>query len=128
MELERVKALKKGFKTPMRLEGNMKNISIRLKLMLSTGTLAFGYLLFLGLVVWSGAGIQRHLHLASDSLFPAALAGQQADAGFQKLTKDYKDAVVTQDLKTLAIADEDGQQVAAQLQIVREKTAQNPEL
>jgi methyl-accepting chemotaxis protein len=106
----------------------MKNLSIRLKLIFSTGTLAFGYLLFLGLVVWTGAGMQRHLHLASDSLFPAALAGQQADAAFQKLTKDYKDAVLTQDLKTLAIADEDGQKVTVQLQIVREKTAQNPEL
>ena len=34
----------------MRLKENMKNLSIRLKLILSTGTLAFGYLLFLGLV------------------------------------------------------------------------------
>jgi methyl-accepting chemotaxis protein len=106
----------------------MNNISIRLKLILSIGTLAFGYLLFLGLVTWSGANMQRHLRLASDSLFPAALAGQQADAGFQKMIKDYKDAVLTQDVKTLNIADEDGQKIAAQLQIVREKTVQNSEL
>jgi methyl-accepting chemotaxis protein len=106
----------------------MKNLSIRLKLILSTGTLAFGYLLFLGLVVWTGSEMQRHLRLASDSLFPAALAGQEAEAGFQKLTKDYKDAVLTQDTKALAIADEDAQKVAAQLQVVREKTPQNPEL
>jgi methyl-accepting chemotaxis protein len=112
----------------MRLKENMKNLSIRLKLILSTGTLAFGYLLFLGLVVWTGSSMQRHLRLASDSLFPAALAGQEADAGFQKLTKDYKDAVLTQDTKALASADEDAQKVAAQLQVVREKTTQNPEL
>src|ERR1039457_877718 len=112
----------------MRLKENMKNLSIRLKLILSTGTLAFGYLLFLGLVVWTGSSMQRHLRLASDYLFPAALAGQEADAGFQKLTKDYKDAVLTQDTKALASADEDAQKVAAQLQVVREKTTQNPEL
>jgi len=106
----------------------MKNLSIRLKLILSTGTLAFGYLLFLGLVVFTGAAMQRHLHLASDSLFPAALAGQEADAGFQKLTKDYKDAVLTQDAKALGVAEEDAQKVAAELQVVREKTPQNPEL
>ena len=106
----------------------MKNLSIRLKLILSTGTLAFGYLLFLGLVVWTGAEMQRHLRLASDSLFPAALAGQEADAGFQKLTQDYKDAVLTQNAAMLAAADEDAQKVATQLQTVRERTAQNPGL
>jgi methyl-accepting chemotaxis protein len=106
----------------------MKNLSIRLKLILSIGVLAFGYLLFLGLVTWTGTDMQRHLHVASDSLFPAALAGQEADAGFQKLTQDYKDAVLTQNAGLLATADEDAQKVAAQLQTVREKTAQNPAL
>jgi methyl-accepting chemotaxis protein len=106
----------------------MKNLSIRLKLIFSVGTLAFGYLLFLVLVGWTGSDMQRHLHEASDSLFPAALAGQEADSRFQKLIKDYKDAVLTQDPKSLALADEDAQTVAAQLQIVREKTAQNAEL
>ena len=106
----------------------MKNLSIRLKLILSTGILALGYLLFLGLVVWTGADMQRHLHLASDSLFPAALAGQDADAGFQKLTQDYKDAVLTQNAALLGSADEDAQRVTAQLQIVRTRTAENPSL
>jgi methyl-accepting chemotaxis protein len=106
----------------------MKNLSIRLKLILSTGTLAFGYLLFLGLVVWTGAEMQRHLRMASDSLFPAALAGQEADAGFQKVTQDYKDAVLTQNAALLAVADEDAQKVAAQLQIVRDRTAENSAL
>jgi len=106
----------------------MKNLSIRLKLILSTGTLAFGYLLFLGLVVWTGSSMQRHLRLASDSLFPAALAGMEADAGFQKVTQDYKAAVLTQNAGLLALADEDSQKVAAQLETVRERTAENPGL
>jgi len=106
----------------------MKNLSIRIKLMFCVGGLAFGYLLFFGLVAWTGSNMQRHLRTASDSLFPAALASQQAGVGFQKLIKDYKDAVLTQDAQSLALADEDARTVAAQLQIVREKTPQNAEL
>ena len=106
----------------------MRNLGIGTKLLFSTGVLAFGYLLFLGLVQWTGGTIQHHLRTASDSLFPAALAGQEAQAGFQKLTKDYKDAVVLQDAKTLAIADQDAQKVTAALQIVLAKIAYNPEL
>lgn len=96
--------------------------------MLSIGVLAFGYLLFFVLVVWTGSNMQRHLHLASDSLFPAALAGQEADASFQKLTGDYKDAILTQNAAMLSAADLDAQEVATDLQMVREKTAQNTAL
>jgi methyl-accepting chemotaxis protein len=106
----------------------MKNLSIRWKLIISMGGMTFGYLLFFGLVTWTGADMQRHMRVASDSLFPAALAGQKADSGFQKLTKDYKDAVLTQDPRSLTLADEDAQTVEAQLQTMRDKTAENAEL
>ena len=106
----------------------MRNLGIGTKLLFSTGVLAFGYLLFLGLVQWTGGTIQHHLRVASNSLFPAALAGQEARAAFQKLTKDYKDAVLLQDAKTLAIADQDAQKVTAALQIVLAKIAFNPQL
>ena len=106
----------------------MKNLGIGSKLLLSIGGLAFGYLLFVGLVQWTGGTIQHHLRIAADSLFPAALAGQEAQAGFQKLTKDYKDAVLLQDTKTLGIADQDAQTVTSKLQIVLAKVAYNPEL
>jgi methyl-accepting chemotaxis protein len=106
----------------------MRNLGIGTKLLFSTGVLAFGYLLFLGLVQWTGGTIQHHLRVASDSLFPAALAGQEAQAAFQKLTKDYKDAVLLEDAKTLAIADQDAQKVRAALQIVLAKIAFNRQL
>ena len=106
----------------------MRNLAIGTKLLFSIGGLAFGYLLFLGLVQWTGGTIQHHLRIAADSLFPAALAGQEAQAGFQKLTKDYKDAVLLQDTKSLAIADQDAQTVTSKLQIVLAKVAYNPEL
>ena len=106
----------------------MRNLGIGTKLLFSTGILAFGYLLFLGLVQWTGGTIRHHLRIASDSLFPAALAGQEAQAGFQKLTKDYKDAVLLQDAKALVTADQDAQKVTSNLQIVLTKIAYNPEL
>src|ERR1700685_3124716 len=106
----------------------MRNLGIGTKLLFSTGILAFGYLLFLGLVQWSGGTIRHHLRIAADSLFPAALAGQEAQAGFQKLTKDYKDAVLLQDTKALAAADQNTQKVKSQLQVVLNKITYNPEL
>src|SRR3984885_4816284 len=106
----------------------MRNLGIGTKLLFSTGILAFGYLLFLGLVQWTGGTIRHHLRIASDSLFPAALAGQEAQTGFQKVIKDYKDAVLLQDAKSLATADQDAQKVTASLQIVLTKIAFNPEL
>src|SRR5579859_7074196 len=106
----------------------MRNLGIGAKLLLSTGVLAFGYLLFLGLVQFTGGTMRHHLRVASDSLFPAALAGQQAQAEFQKLTKDYKDAVLLQDTKALVTADQDAQRVTSNLQIVLAKIAYNPQL
>jgi methyl-accepting chemotaxis protein len=106
----------------------MKNLTIRLKLIFSIGMLAFGYLLFLGLIQWTGTSVQHHLRTASDSLFPAALAVQAAESGFQKLTKDYKDAVVLQDVKALTLAEEDARNVSAQLELCRQKTADNAAL
>ena len=103
----------------------MKRISIRSKLILGIGSLALGYMVFWGLVQWTAVGMQHHLHRASDSLFPAALASQEAEAGFQKLTKDYKDAVLMQDSNALGLADLDAQKIVSQLQTVREKTVEN---
>lgn len=104
------------------------NFRMRTKLLLSIGVLAFGYLLFLGTVQWTAATLQHHLSTASDSLFPAALAGQAAEAGFQKLNTDYKDAVVMQNPDKLDTADDDARTIAAELTIFREKTAGNAEL
>ncbi len=101
---------------------------MRTKLLLSIGILGIGYLLFLGLVQWTSATMQQHLRTASQSLFPAALAAQQAEAGFLKLNKDYKDAVVKQDSGALPLADEDAQKVAAELTAFRNDTLQNADL
>ncbi len=106
----------------------LRRFRMRAKLLLSIGVLAFGYLLFLGLVQWTASSMQHHLRTASDSLFPAALAAQQAEAGFLKLNKDYKDAVVMQDSNALSLADEDALKVAVELQAFQANTLDNAEL
>ena len=106
----------------------LRRFRMRTKLLLSIGILGIGYLLFLGLVQWTSATMQQHLRTASQSLFPAALAAQQAEAGFLKLNKDYKDAVVMQDSGALPLADEDAQKVAAELTAFRNDTLQNADL
>jgi methyl-accepting chemotaxis protein len=106
----------------------LRRFRMRAKLLLSIGVLGFGYLLFLGLVQWTASSMQHHLRTASDSLFPAALAAQQAEAGFLKLTKDYKDAVVMQDSSALSLADEDALKVAVELQTFQANTLDNAEL
>jgi hypothetical protein len=65
--------------------------------------------------------MRAHLVVASDSLFPSALASQEANATFQKLTQDYKVAILTQNASLLDTAGEDAAEVAAELQTVREK-------
>jgi methyl-accepting chemotaxis protein len=65
--------------------------------------------------------------VASGSLFPAALSSQEASAGFQKVAKRYNDAVLTQDKKALAAADEDAEAVSSALRSVQEKTSFSPE-
>jgi methyl-accepting chemotaxis protein len=101
----------------------MNHLSIRSKLLLSVGLLATGYLLFLVLVQWTTATTQKHLATVSNSIYPAALGVQQAQAGFQKLVKDYKDSVLLQDKSALSTAEQDAQLVIEQLDTVKEKTA-----
>ena len=65
--------------------------------------------------------------IASGSLFPAALSSQEASASFQKMSKRYNDAVLMQDKKALAAADEDADTVTAALRSIEEKTGFSPE-
>jgi methyl-accepting chemotaxis protein len=69
---------------------------------------------------------QKSMTLASGSLFPATLSSQEAGAGFQKLTKSYSDAVLTQDAGALSKADEAAQAVTASLQSIEQNVAADP--
>ncbi len=106
----------------------MKNLGIKTKIWLCIAIFGAGYVVLLALLQWTTAESQAHMKVASGSLFPAALASQEAQAGFQRVTKRYSDAVLLQDKKALVSASEDAQIVTSALQLMKEKTAFNAEL
>jgi len=101
---------------------------IRAKIWFSLAIFGSGYIALLILLQWTSSQTQAHMLIASGSLFPAALSSQEADAGFQKVSKRYNDAVLLLDKKVLVSAAQDGQAVSSSLQSVSDHTAFNPEL
>jgi methyl-accepting chemotaxis protein len=106
----------------------MRTLSIKAKIWLSISIFAAGYVALLILLQWTTSQTQAHMKVASDSLFPAAISTQQAEAGFQKVTKRYSDAVLMQDKSALASAEDDAKAVVSALQAVKDKTTFNPAL
>jgi methyl-accepting chemotaxis protein/methyl-accepting chemotaxis protein-1 (serine sensor receptor) len=103
-------------------------MGIRGKLLCGIGALGLGYILFFGLMEWTASIAEKHLRVASDSLFPAAASLQQAQASFQKLNKSYRDTVVLQDVSVLDAGDADARAAVSALESARDHLAYNPEL
>ena len=101
----------------------MKRLGIKGKIRMSIGVFAVGYVAFLVLLQWTSSETQAHMHVASGYLFPAALSSQDASAGFERMVKRYNDAVLMQDRKALAKADEDAESGLSALRSVQEKTS-----
>jgi methyl-accepting chemotaxis protein len=106
----------------------MKRLGIRSKLLLSIGTLACGYLLFLVLVQWTASMTAKHLSIVSKAIYPAALDLARARTDYDKLNKGYKDSVVLQDAAALKATDTDVALVASDLAGARDKTSFDPAL
>ena len=103
-------------------------MSIRGKLLLSIGVLAIGYILFLSMVEITTSSTQKHMSVASESLFPAASNIQLTQASFQKLNKAYKDAVMQQDASVLNASDAEARSGEETLKTASEKLAYDPSL
>jgi len=80
------------------------------------------------MIQWTSTTTEKHLETVSKSVYPAAFSIEHAQAAFQKLNKDYKDAVLLQDPKSLAAADEDAALVLTELGNANEKMAFDPAL
>lgn len=106
----------------------MHNLGIKAKIWLSIAIFGLGYAAILILQQWAASQTAAHMKIASGTLFPDALSIQEAEAGFQKVKKRYNDAVLLQDKKSLASAEQDGQIVLAALQSVKEKEGLPPQL
>lgn len=102
---------------------DMKTTKVKTRIRMAIGVIGAGYLALLLLVQWTGMRTQNSMTLASGSLFPATLSSQEASASFQKLTKGYSDAVLTQDAGALSKADESAQAVTNALQSIEQQVA-----
>jgi methyl-accepting chemotaxis protein len=105
----------------------MGRFGIKAKVWMSMAIFAAGYVALLVVLQWTTSETQKHMKIASGSLFPAALSSQEAGAAFQKAAKRYNDAVLMQDKKALALADDDAEAVSSALRSVQEKTSFSPE-
>ena len=60
----------------------------------SAVVVAVGFLSLLGGLQWTAHEGRKHLTIASQSLFPAALAAEHAVTAFDRMTSEYRDAFV----------------------------------
>jgi PAS domain S-box-containing protein len=85
--------------------------SLSARIWLSIGIFALGFGICVAVDQTERLKAERHLETVSAAMFPAALAGQRAEAAFQRLVSAFGDAVVMQDLAGLDRAMVDGQLV-----------------
>jgi hypothetical protein len=105
--------------------GQMK---IKTRILGILAVLAGGYLLLVAMVQFSATATHSRMSQISSSLFPAALRMQEAEAAFERMKKNYSDAVVLQEASSLKGAETDAQATAASLDAVKTALAPEPEL
>ncbi len=86
----------------------MKKLNITVKIWLSVGVFATGYILATTLGQIQALKTEAVLREVAESHFPAAQGLQDADAAFQRVVKSFGDSVMTQDSSALDKAAEDG--------------------
>jgi PAS domain S-box-containing protein len=64
---------------------------------------------------WTAYTVRRHVGIASQCVFPAALDSQRAGTAFERMNRDYRDAFVMQDSASLASAGGEAATVTASL-------------
>jgi PAS domain S-box-containing protein len=66
-----------------------------------------GVIGLLGIMQWAARTVLKHVTVASQTVFPAALMSQRAGTAFQRMNREYEDAVVLQDRASLDSAGRD---------------------
>jgi hypothetical protein len=99
----------------------MNRLGMGARIWIGMGALCAGYLLLLVLTQWFGHENGERLKTASESLFPAALKSQEAEAAFQRLVNRYSDAVLLQDKGSLKEAEQEVASVLAALKSIPRK-------
>ena len=77
--------------------------------------IALGALTVLAIMQWTAYMVRKHFETSSAFVFPAALEAQQAATAFERMNRDYSDAVVLQEKTALAVANQEAAIVASSL-------------
>jgi PAS domain S-box-containing protein len=88
------------------LSGSIKN---------SITVVVLGVIGLLTIMQWTANTVRKHARIASHSLFPAALKSQEATTAFQRMNREYSDAVVMQQKASLASAGRDAAALVSSL-------------
>ena len=93
----------------------MIHLNITAKIWLSIGIFVLGFIFFAVLQHRQGVNTEYRLWETSEILFPAAQDSQKAHVFFQRMTKNFSDAVVVQDWNGLVRGHENAVEVVASL-------------
>jgi methyl-accepting chemotaxis protein len=93
----------------------MSRLNITTKIWLSIGVFVLGFVFSTILGQVQSRVSEAALQTASETLFPAAQRGQEAESAFQRMVKGFSDAVMTQDASAVERASDEGKQVVANL-------------
>ena len=77
------------------LPGSMKN---------SIVVTVLGVIGLLAIMQWTAYTVRKHIGISSLSIFPSALKSQRAGTAFERMNRDYRNAVVMEDKAGLAAA------------------------
>ncbi len=105
----------------------MKQLGITAKIWLSIGVFILGFVIATVLGQIQGLSTESRLRATSDALFPAAQRSQESEAGFNRMIKDFGDAILLQDASALERAGQDGRQVLDSLRAIGAISGLSPE-
>jgi len=93
----------------------MPRPSITAKIWLSIAIFAVGFLISTAVQQMEGLRIEDGLRITAEGLFPAARKSHEANTAFQNMVKEFRDAVVVQDLTGLNRGADEGLRVVESL-------------
>jgi len=99
----------------MQSDASAARISLSGPIKNSIAVAVIGAVVLLTIIQWTALTVRKHIGIASLSVFPAALDSQQAGTAFERMNRDYSDAVVMQEKAALASADRDADTVVSAL-------------
>jgi methyl-accepting chemotaxis protein/methyl-accepting chemotaxis protein-1 (serine sensor receptor) len=90
----------------------MKRMGLTGRIWVSLGVFVIGYLLSVTVAQIQGVQAENRLERTSEALFPVAQKVQEAEAGFERMTRAFGDSVMLEDTAALDKAEQAGTEAA----------------